>query len=396
MLSLSKYKLLSSLIILFLFFACEKDPTTIHNEAFVVDTHNDVLLRSLTGRDILTDLPESHSDLPKFKKGGMDCQVFSIWVSPFEFKEGQYFDRANQMISQLEYLCSRVPNQWAIPLNYQDLVYNDQKGILSCMIGVEGGHAIENDLGKLDALYNRGMRYLGVTWNNSTDWATSAKDETGNGDSLSFMGLTDFGKNVIRRCNKLGIMVDISHSGEQTFWNIIETTKKPIIASHSSVYNLCPHFRNLKDDQLMAIKENGGVVFVNFYPGYIDSTYSEKYEKVKAQFKFELDSLANLYDPNTDLYWYKENEFLVPYLTEIVPNVNAVIDHIEYIAKLIGVDHVGIGADWDGVEILPSGIEDITKMPAITRKLLQRGYSEKDVKKILGGNFKRVFREVSG
>ena len=264
------------------------------------------------------------------------------------------------------------------------------------MIGVEGGHAIENDLGKLDALYNRGMRYLGVTWNNSTDWATSAKDETGNGDSLSFMGLTDFGKNVIRRCNKLGIMVDISHSGEQTFWNIIVTTKKPIIASHSSVYNLCPHFRNLKDDQLMAIKENGGVVFVNFYPGYIDSTYSEKYEKVKAQFKFELDSLANLYDPNTDLYWYKENEFLVPYLTEIVPNVNAVIDHIEYIAKLIGVDHVGIGADWDGVEILPSGIEDITKMPAITQKLLERGYSEKDVKKILGGNFKRVFREVSG
>jgi len=383
-------------LILILISSCEKDPTTIHNEAFVVDTHNDVLLRSLTGRDILTDLPESHSDLPKFKKGGMDCQVFSIWVSPFEFKEGQYFDRANQMISQLEYLCSRVPNQWAIPLNYQDLVYNDQKGILSCMIGVEGGHAIENDLGKLDALYNRGMRYLGVTWNNSTDWATSAKDETGNGDSLSFMGLTDFGKNVIRRCNKLGIMVDISHSGEQTFWNIIETTKKPIIASHSSVYNLCPHFRNLKDDQLMAIKENGGVVFVNFYPGYIDSTYSEKYERVKAQFKFELDSLANLYDPNTDLYWYKENEFLVPYLTEIVPNVNAVIDHIEYIAKLIGVDHVGIGADWDGVEILPSGIEDITKMPAITQKLLERGYSEKDVKKILGGNFKRVFREVSG
>jgi membrane dipeptidase len=134
---------------------------------------------------------------------------------------------------------------------------------------------------------------------------------------------------------------------------------------------------------------------VNFYPGYIDSTYSKKYDKVKTQFKFELDSLAKLYDPDSDLYWYKENELLEPNLAKIVPSVNAVIDHIDYIAKLIGVDHVGIGADWDGVEILPNGIEDISKMPIITEKLIDRGYSEIDVKKILGGNFKRVFREVT-
>lgn len=395
MLSLSKYKLLSSLIILFLFFACEKDFAKIHDEAFVVDTHNDVLLRSLIGRDILKDLPESHSDLTKFKKGGMDCQVFSIWVSPFEFGEGEYYNRANQMISQLEYLCSRVPNQWAIPFDYQDLVYNDQKGILSCMIGVEGGHAIENDLGKLDALYNRGMRYLGITWNNSTSWATSAKDETEKADSLEFIGLTNFGKDVIRKCNDLGVMVDVSHSGEKTFWDIIETTNKPIIASHSSVYKICPHFRNLKDDQLLAIKKNGGVVFVNFYPGYIDSTYLDKYEIVKKQFKSETDSLGKLYDTDSDLYWYKENELLEPKLLEIVPDVGTVIDHIDYIAKLIGVDHVGIGADWDGVEILPRGIEDLSKMPIITEKLIKRGYSVRDVKKILGGNFKRVFKEIT-
>ena len=258
-------------LILFLNQSCEKDVARIHKDAFVVDTHNDVLLRSLTGRDILTDLPESHSDLPKFKKGGVDCQVFSIWVSPQEFSEGEYYNRANQMISQLEYLCSRIPDQWAIPFDYQDLVYNDQHGIMSCMIGVEGGHAIENDLEKLNALYDRGTRYLGITWNNSTDWATSAKDETLKGDSLAFKGLTDFGEDVINRCNELGIMIDISHSGEQTFYDIIKTTTKPIIASHSSVYNICPHFRNLKDEQLLAMKENGGVVFVNFYPGYIDS-----------------------------------------------------------------------------------------------------------------------------
>ena len=384
----------------FLFFSiflisCGLDNARIHNEAFVADTHNDVLLRSLTGRDILTDLPESHSDLPKFKDGGVDLQVFSIYVSPTKFKE-RYYERANTMITQLEYLCSRVPDQWAIPFNYQDIVYNDQKGILSCMIGVEGGHVIENDMAKLNALYERGMRYLGVTWNNSNEWATSAKDETEKRDSLQFIGLTEFGKDVIRRCNKLGVMVDISHAGEQTVSDILKITKKPVIASHSSVYSLCPQFRNLKDSQLLAIKENGGVVFVNFYPGFIDSTFTRKEEELKEYHKPMLDSLEKIYGPNTDAHWYKVNELLNPYYQEIVPSLDDVMDHIDYIVNLIGVEHVGIGADWDGVEALPRDIEHIGKMPAITEKLLQRGYTVRDVKKILGGNFKRVFREVTG
>jgi membrane dipeptidase len=263
------------------------------------------------------------------------------------------------------------------------------------MIGVEGGHAIENDLEKLNALYDRGTRYLGITWNNSTDWATSAKDETLRGDSLAFNGLTDFGEDVINRCNELGIMIDISHSGEQTFYDIIKTTTKPIIASHSSVYNICPHFRNLKDEQLLAMKENGGVVFVNFYPGYIDSTFEVKAASVKEAFKSQLDSLAKLHDPDGDEYWYKESQIMNADLKKVVPDVDAVIDHIDYIVKLIGVDHVGIGADWDGVGILPRGIEKISKLPDLTKELLERGYSERDVKKILGGNFKRVFKEVT-
>lgn len=388
-------KEIKKIVFICLLFGCEKDLSKLHENAFVVDTHNDVLLRSMIGRDILKNLPESHSDLPKFKTGGVDCQVFSIWVSPQEFSEGEYYNRANQMISQLEYLCSRVPDQWAIPFDYQDLVYNDQHGIMSCMIGVEGGHAIENDLEKLNALYDRGTRYLGITWNNSTDWATSAKDETLRGDSLAFKGLTDFGEDVINRCNELGIMIDISHSGEQTFYDIIKTTSKPIIASHSSVYNICPHFRNLKDEQLLAMKENGGVVFVNFYPGYIDSTFEVKAASVKEFFKSQLDSLAKLHDPDGDEYWYKESEMLVPHLQSIVPDLGDVVNHIEYIISLIGVDHVGIGADWDGVGILPRGIEKISKLPDLTKELRNRGYSERDVKKILGGNFKRVFKEVT-
>ncbi len=366
-----------------------------HYDSFVADTHNDVLLRSMIGQDILSEHPDSHSDLVKFQKGGMDLQIFSIWISPYEFGQNESFARANDMITQLENLCSRVPEKWAIPMNYQDIVYNEQHSILSCMIGVEGGHAIENDLTNLELLFNRGMRYLGVTWNNSNDWATSAKDETENKDSLAFIGLTDFGKDVIRRCNELGVMVDVSHAGEQTFRDIIDITERPIIASHSSVYNLCPHFRNLKDEQLFAIKENGGVVFVNFYPGYIDSTYEKKAKMIKESYQSKLDSLATVYDPDGDEYWYEESKLLLPALQKIAPSIDDIINHISYIVNLIGIDHVGLGADWDGVGVLPTGIEDVTKLPAITDKLLKRGFSKREIKKILGGNLKRVFKEVT-
>jgi membrane dipeptidase len=280
-------------------------------------------------------------------------------------------------------------------MNYQDIIYNEQHNILSCMIGVEGGHAIENDLSKLNTLFDRGMRYLGITWNNSTAWATSAKDETERGDSLAFKGLTDFGKEVIKRCNDLGVMVDISHSGEKTFWDIIDVTEKPIIASHSSVYEICPHFRNLKDDQLLAIKENGGVVFVNFYPTYLDSTFEKKAEIIRDSFQLQLDSLASVFNPDGNEYWYAENQLLNPALQKISPSIDKIIDHISYIVNLIGIDHVGLGADWDGVGILPTGMENVTKLPDLTEKLLQNGFSNKDVRKILGNNFKRVFKEVS-
>lgn len=392
---MKKFQKLSLIIFSIIITSCGKNGNQIHEDAFIADMHNDVLLRSLTGRDILTDLPESHSDLPKFNQGGLDLQVFSIWVSPTEFK-GKYFERANSMIDRLEYLCSRVPDKWSIPYDYQDIVYNEQKGILSCMIGVEGGHAIENDIDKLNTLHKRGMRYLGITWNNSTDWATSAKDENENKDSLSFIGLTEFGRDVIRRCNELGVMVDVSHAGEKTFSDILEITSKPIIASHSSVYDLCPHFRNLKDYQLKAIKYNGGVVFINFYPGYIDSTFNKKDIALRKEQKPMLDSLDRVYGADFVQTFYKTGELLKPFYKDIVPDLDDVIDHIDYVVELIGVDHVGIGADWDGVEVLPNDIEHIGKMPAITEKLLSRGYSERDIKKILGGNFKRVYKEVTG
>ena len=390
---MKKYLLKSAWFLCCIFISCELDISDFHKKSFIADTHNDVLLRSMTGKNILSNLSESHSDFEKFDEGGVDLQVFSIWVSPTEF-EGEYFDRANNMITHLEYLCSRVPSKWSIPYSYQDIIYNDQRDILSCMIGVEGGHAIENDLLKLEKLYDRGMRYLGVTWNNSNDWATSAKDETQKRDSLEFIGLSEFGKEVIRKCNDLGIMIDISHAGDQTVKDILQISNKPIIASHSSVYNICPHYRNLKDDQIYAIKKNGGVIFINFYPGYIDPTFVEKEEKMKKFQKPLIDSVNAIYGENTDEGWYKVSEQLAPHYQSIVPDLEDVVDHIDYVKNLIGIDHVGIGGDWDGVEVLPKNIEHIGKLSALTKVLIDRGYTKKEIRKILGENFKRVFKEV--
>mgnify|MGYP001239622234 FL=1 len=390
---MKKYLLNSTWLLCCILISCESDISDFHQKSFIADTHNDVLLRSMTGKNILSNLSESHSDFEKFEEGGVDLQVFSIWVSPYEF-EGEYFDRANNMITHLEYLCSRVPAKWSIPYNYQDIIYNEQRDILSCMIGVEGGHAIENDLLKLEKLYDRGMRYLGVTWNNSNDWATSAKDETLKRDSLEFIGLSEFGKEVIRKCNDLGIMIDISHAGDQTVKDILQISNKPIIASHSSVYNICPHFRNLKDDQMYAIKNNGGVIFINFYPAYIDPTFAEKEKKMKEFQKPLIDSVNAIYGENTDAGWYKVSEELAPHYNSIVPDLGDVVDHIDYVKNLIGINHVGIGGDWDGVEVLPKNIEHIGKLPALTKMLIDRGYTKKEIRKILGGNFKRVFKEV--
>ena len=238
------------------------------------------------------------------------------------------------------------------------------------------------------------MRYFGLTWNNSNSIASSAKDEFENISVLKKVGLTDFGREVIRECNRLGVMIDISHAGENTFWDVIDLTNKPIIASHSSVHALCPHYRNLKDEQITAIGENGGVVFVNFYPGYIDSTYLDKAQLIHLKYELERQVLAEKYDTTSNAYWYAESNLLKHEKSRIVPSINDVIKHIKYISNLAGVDHVGIGSDYDGVDIMPIGLEDVTKLPFLTKKLLDNGFTIRQVRKILGGNFKRIFKEV--
>ena len=374
-------------------FSCDRSTHDIHLESFVADTHNDVLLRAMEGQNVLKYHPESHSDLEKFKLGGVDLQVFSIWVSPDE-KEKKYFENANDMINKLNFLISRVPKDWGLAKSYQDITYNSRKNKMSCVIGVEGGHIIGRDISKLEALHDRGMRYLGLTWNNSNHIASSAKDETFNRNSLSNIGLSNFGSEVVQKCNDLGVIIDVSHAGEQAFWDVIDQSQEPIIASHSSVYTLCPHYRNLKDDQIKAIAKTGGAVFINFYPGYIDSTFQQKAEIINMKYEVELDILAEKYDPLSNQYWFEEMKLLKHEKARIAPNINDVIKHISYIVDLVGVDFVGIGSDYDGVEIMPTGLENVSKLPFLTKKLIEHGYTIREVRKILGGNFKRIFMEV--
>ena len=262
---------------------------------------------------------------------------------------------------------------------------------LAAMMGVEGGHMIEDKIENLDKFFVRGVRYMTLTWNNSTDWATSAADETTKKDSLPHKGLTDFGKKIVARMNELGMIVDVSHVGEQTFWDVINATTKPVIASHSSVWTLCPHRRNLKDDQIKAIAKNGGVIHVNFYAGFLDSTYQKKSTALEIKYKPELDSLLSK-NIQPDYARMMVGEMHRDELDAIRPPLSILLDHIDYIVKLVGVDYVGLGSDFDGIEAAPSGLNGVQDFPLITKALLERGYSKKDIRKILGGNFIRVFK----
>lgn len=253
---------------------------------------------------------------------------------------------------------------------------------------------IEDRMEYLDSFYRLGVRYMTLTWNNSTPWATSAMEETAHAFTVTPYGLTEEGKAIVRRMNELGMMVDLSHVGERTFWDAIHTTTKPVICSHSSVYALCPVFRNLKDDQIRAIGANGGVIQVNFYSGFLDSNYNRRMSQFLNHHKTELDSLNAAKAPQYEIQAFLSRKY--PSETDSLrAPLSLLMDHIDYIVRLIGVDHVGLGSDFDGIESPPRQLDDVTTYPMITRELLKRGYKPADVEKILGGNFIRVFKANS-
>lgn len=385
-------KFLCCLFVFTSFIASAQSYQKIHDKAIVVDTHNDVLSTvTMRGLNIENDLTgKSHSDIARFKKGGVDVQVFSIFCDE-RFGKDTAFKYANIEIDSLSAIVRRNPDKMMIVTNPQQLQQAVKRKRLGCMMGVEGGHMIEDNLNNLDSFYKRGVRYMTLTWNNSTSWATSAVDETKKKDSLTHKGLNDFGKQVVKRMNELGMMVDLSHVGEQTFWDAINTTTKPVLVSHSCAYALCPVPRNLKDDQIKAVGKNNGVIQVNFYSGFVDSNYVKNRSAIMARHKQEVDSLKNLKWAGYEIEEWAAKKYPGEW-EAIRPDLSQLIDHIDYMVKLIGVNHVGLGSDFDGIESAPKPLNDVTAFPLITKALLERGYSKKDIYKILGENFIRVFK----
>jgi membrane dipeptidase len=362
----------------------------IHQNAIVIDTHGDILFNQIkSGIDIGKLQPKGNFDLVRARQGGLDVQFFSIWCD-----ETGGYALANREIDSLYSLIKRYPDRIQLVNTAQDLEQAVKQQKLAAMIGVEGGHMIENRLANIDSLAKRGMAYLTLTWNNSTPWASSAAEETSGKVKPENAGLNDFGKQVIKRLNKLGVMLDLSHVGEKTFYDAIKVATKPVIVSHSCAYTLNPVPRNLKDDQIKAVGKNGGVICVNFYSGFVDSTFNTKQKTFFAKYDPELTTLSAKYGRSNAIDTLIFNHQADAEATR--PPVALLVKHINHIVKLIGIDHVGLGADFDGAESFPLGMNSVADYPKITHELIRNGYSESDIKKILGGNVIRLIKENKG
>jgi membrane dipeptidase len=361
----------------------------IHYKSILVDTHNDAVTACIEKKvsfdQDLTGI--NHSDLKRFKEGGLDYQLFSIWcdgekVNPYAW--------AMREMDTIDAVAARNPDKMVIAKDWKTINAALKAGKIIAQYGVEGGHMIEDDINRLDTFYNRGVRYMTLTWNNSPSWAsshTAEKDPTYTGPK----GLTSFGKTIIGRMNQLGMIVDVSHIGETTFWDAINTTTKPVIASHSNAYSICPVTRNLKDEQIKAIGKNGGVICLNFFSGFVDSNFSKKDMAFRKAHSAEIDSLLATGIQREYAFTMISDKYKIE-SEAIKPTIEQLMQHFDHIVNLIGVDHVGIGSDFDGINSAPQGLSTVLDYPNFTKALIARGYSNKDIKKVLGGNFLRVYR----
>ena len=374
-------------------------PKAIHESAIIVDTHADTPQRFLDENFDLgqnTPVTDGHIDLGKIKKGNLGAEFFSIWVEP-EFK-GHYARRAMDLIDSVYQQAARHPDQMTMAFTADEIVRAHQQHKFAALMGIEGGHAIENDIRLLRDFYKLGVRYMTLTWSNTNEWADSSGDMK-NPNVQHHKGLTDFGKDVVREMNRLGMIVDISHVSDDTFYQAVLVSRAPVIASHSSSRELTKAPRNMTDDMLRAMARNGGVVMVNFYSAFIDQQYldaSSDPEKIK-QRDAELAEFNKTHaHPDGSPAAYNEYAFIDKKWAAQFPRppFRSLIDHIDHIAKVAGIDHVGLGSDFDGVTSLPQEIDSVADLPKITQALHERGYNRQQIQKILGGNFLRVMHQV--
>ena len=387
-----KYLTISIIILVSCICHAQSDYMTLHKNALVVDMHTDVLLQVLRGADISQRLDYGHVDLVRLKEGGVDVQFFVLWPNPNISEPDGMYEQTLSLLNRLNTVILNNKDKVEFANSPDDIRRITNADKIAACIGIEGGTAIENSLENLEYLFNSGVRYMGLTWEDSPEWATSAKDEYKE-LITDRAGLTDLGRDVVKKMNQLGMMVDVSHAGDKTFWDVIETATKPVIASHSCIYNQRWHYRNLKDEQIKAIADNNGVIFINFYPVYLDYEFTKNHDQTIATYKSEMDSIKKTFGSDRLAYRKYRNDFYREKAEPYLIDVGVIVDHMDAVINLVGDDHVGLGSDFDGISITPRGIEHVGKMANITKEMKNRGYSDTRIKKILGGNFLRVFKD---
>ncbi len=370
------------------------DVNAIHQRAITIDMHADTPQRLLDEHvDLSQRLPDGHFDSLRAREGALDAQFFSIWVEPQLFGAGgpNAMKRADDQIAAVRALAEKHPETWQFATTAEEIRRTASANKIAALAGMEGGYAIDEKLENVERYYKMGVRYLSPAWSVSLSWAGSSGDAVGQD-----RGLNDFGREVVKEMNRLGMLVDVSHVSDKTFWDIVNTSSKPVIATHSGCRAITNVPRNLTDDMIKAIARSGGVVNVIFYPEHLEPGWSEKKKKVDADIDLEVQS-ASAAEPGgpAQKKLARDRVRQKEYARRLPPVfVSRLVDHIDHVVNLVGVDHVGIGSDFDGVQATLADLADVSQLPNLTRELLRRGYSEADVDKMLGGNMLRVMEEV--
>ncbi|HKN84231.1 MAG TPA: membrane dipeptidase [Pyrinomonadaceae bacterium] len=362
----------------------------IHRRAIVIDTHNDITTPMANDDYDLSGTPPTpyRTSIARMKQGGLSAEFFSLYVKPWYVEHGGAARRTLDMIDSVYRAVERHPNDLMLATSAADIRRAKQQGKIAALMGIEGGHAIEDSLATLREFYRLGVRYMTLTWNNTNDWADAGRGEK------KHHGLSDFGRDVVREMNRLGMLVDVSHVSDETMSDALDVSKAPIIASHSSARALSNVPRNIPDDLLKRIAKNGGVVQVNFYSVFVDAaTVAPQSTERDKRLKAQQDALNEKYKNDPERLAEESDKLEAANPLPPLP-ISKLFDHIDHIVKVAGIDHVGIGADFDGANDMPEGAKDVSMLPNITYELLKRGYSEQDVRKILGENFLRVFAEA--
>lgn len=360
----------------------------IQSQVIGVDSHIDTMQRVLIEKaDIGKRLPDGEVDLVRLAEGGMHAPFFALWVPTF-YKGAEAVRRTLDLRDAMQSVLDRYPDKVELALTAGDVERIERSHKIAVILTLEGGHQIDDDLAVLRMYQRMGVRSMTLTHFRNNDWADSSTDKP------QHNGLTDFGKEVVREMNRLGMMVDISHVSDKTFYDAIAVTTKPVIASHSSCRALSSLPRNMTDDMLRALAKNGGVVGINFGGGFLNQKEADKeLANINAIGQAEPNLTGKALDDYTANMWIKE-DWKHPKPT--VATLDDVVAHIDHAVKVAGIDHVGIGSDFDGISDVPKGLEDESRMTNLTAALLKKGYSEADIKKIMGGNYLRVMREVIG